>query len=93
MTGGDVQITEVYYSGVLSQYNYQYNYDFVGDWTNQWNTSGHVYGWNMWDGIGQQGPGGSQFDLTTSTPEPGTITLLGAGVLSLAGAIYKKLLL
>ena len=93
VTGGDVQKTEVYVDGLLTQFNYQYHYDFVGAWTNQWNTLGNVYGTNMWDGIGQQGPGESLFTLTTSTPEPGTITLLGASVLALARGIYKKLVL
>ena len=92
MTGGNVDKVEVYMGETLTQFNYQYHYNFVGAWSNQWHTSGSVYGWNMWDGNGQPGPGGSWFDLTTPTPEPGTITLLGTGVLGLAAAAYKKLL-
>jgi hypothetical protein len=90
VTGGTVDKTEVYESGVLTQFNYQYHYNFVGVWTNQWHTSGAVYGFNVWDGTGQQGPGGSDFTLTTSTPEPGTVMLLGSGLLALAGALRRN---
>ena len=89
VTGGGVDKTEVYTGDVLTQYNHQYRYDFVGAWSNQWHTSGSVYTWGIWDGINDPG-GGSYFDVTTQTPEPGTILLLGSGLLGLAGVIRTK---
>ena len=92
--GGGVAKTEVYdFFGTLLQFNYQYHYGFAGVWSNQWQTSGSVYGWTIWDGNGpppEPGTGGSWFDITTQTPEPGTIMLLGSTFIGLAKVIRQK---
>ena len=90
VTGGGVEKVELWVSGYMTAYNYQYHYGFVGVWSNQWHTSGSVYGWNTWSGYGEPGPGGSWFDITTQTPEPGTIIMLGSGLLMFAKTLLKK---
>ncbi len=60
----------------------QYSYDFAGVWTNSWQTFGTGYGSVANDAI----PYG-YFTLTTNTPEPATITLIGLG---LAGISIRR---
>jgi len=68
------------------EYHYwrQFGFDFQGSWTNGWITSGNGYGSEGDSSYGE-------FFLTTySTPEPGTLCLLGSAGVGLAGVLRRR---
>jgi len=62
----------------------KYWYDFSGTWTNGWITKGSGYSSPSSDGnIGE-------FTITTTTPEPGTLGLLGLGIVGFYSRLRRK---
>ena len=61
---------------------------FVGRWNNGWRSEGDVYAWFS-NGGGYQG---GFIDMTTYTPEPSSVVLLGSGILGIAGVLRRKFL-
>jgi hypothetical protein len=87
--GGSINDIECLGCAPTLAWDYEYYYSFYGAWTNQWQTDASVYAWDR-GGYCCVSPGG-EFTLTTSTPEPGTLFMLGSGVLGLAGIVRRKL--
>jgi len=56
----------------LYYYN-EYYFSFTGLWSNGWLTGGSDYAQDW-------GPTSVQFDMTTTTPEPGTLALISVGI-------------
>jgi hypothetical protein len=66
-----------------------YSSNFVGPWS--W---GPHDIWVNWEGMGPiQSDSYVQFQVSASTPEPGTWVMMGSGVIGLAGLLRRKLLL
>ena len=85
--GGYIENSEVYLAGQLTYWWYQYQgLRFQGFWSNGWTTEGEVSGYQA-----SNGSEGANFDVTTSTPEPGTIVMMTNGALVCAGFIRRKL--
>lgn len=74
-------------SDACPSYTYdQYYVNFRGFWSNGWSTVGMDYATDFessWNGSHESDVLG-WFSLTTSTPEPTTLTLLAAGIIGLA---------
>ena len=60
----------------LSYYN-EYSFQFSGDWSNGWLTTGSDF---TMDASGNSHP---TLDITTTTPEPATLALVGTGLAGL----------
>ena len=62
---------------------------FVGRWNNGWWSEGESYSAYSWDGpLYDWGT----LNMTTYTPEPSSMVLVGSGILGLAGVLRRKLL-
>jgi hypothetical protein len=71
-----------------ASYTYdQYYVNFKGLWSNGWNTVGNDY---ATDFEGYESDVLGWFSLTTQTPEPATLTLLGAGIMGVAARLRKR---
>ena len=65
----------------------QYYVNFTGLWSNGWYTEGND---NAFDFEGYESVVMGFFNITTQTPEPATLTLLGAGIIGLAGYLRRS---
>jgi hypothetical protein len=65
----------------------QYYVNFKGLWSNGWYTEGSDA---AIDFEGYESDVTGWFDITTQTPEPATLTLLGAGIIGLAGYLRRS---
>jgi hypothetical protein len=71
----------------LSEY-----FDFTAQWNNGWKSQGDV--WLYWDySLDRQSAAGELNMVTSSVPEPGSLALMGSGILALAGTLRRKLTL
>jgi len=59
----------------LTFWDYAFHDDFSGTWSNGWHTTGFSQGF-----FGSDTSGDGLFYLTTYTPEPATLTLIGVGL-------------
>jgi len=86
IVGGSVYEWMSFGNGWISWQNY-YWYDFAGTWTNGFSTIGSAYTSTS------SGGNSGYYHLTTVTPEPGTLLMLGSGVLGLAGVVRGRVFL
>ena len=79
--------------GECPSYTYdQYYVNFKGLWSNGWYTVGSDYATDLesdWNGTRESDVLG-WFTVTTNTPEPATLTLLGAGISGVAARLRKR---
>lgn len=68
------------YCPIPDWYYNVYSFRFSGEWSNGWLTAGSDFAEDV------SGSSLATFDMTTTTPEPGTLTLIGMG---LAGAYVR----
>jgi len=69
----------------LTYFDESFHVDFSGTWSNGWRTVGFAEGI-----FGSDTTGGGLFYLTTYTPEPTTLTLLGLGIAGLGMRLRRR---
>ena len=87
VTGGTAGRDEQYCPDdiCLTYFDESFHADFSGTWSNGWHTVGFAEGI-----FGSDTTGGGLFYLTTYTPEPTTLTLLGLGIAGLGMRLRRR---
>ena len=63
-------------------------FNFSGRSSNGWKATGSGFG-----GGNAEGDSNGYFDLSVTTPEPGTLIIFGSGMVGLAGVLRRKMML
>jgi hypothetical protein len=90
---GESSMTNGQLGGNIYYFDSSFDLSFQGIWSNGWNSTGVLSGYgNVCFSESDCYPGHAWVDITTMTPEPPSLALLGAGLFPIISALRRKLL-